>query len=177
MKTMTGNDPFAALVEPATLRIERRLPGPLERVWECLTRSELRARWLAAGEMDLRPGAPFTFTWRNDDLSASASERPAGTPEVMTMESRIIEARAPVRLVFSWGESGEVAIDLSPDGNEVLLCLVHRRIAEATDRLMIAAGWHMHLDILRAVLADETPPSFWAGWMTLKEVYAERLPG
>lgn len=64
MKTMTGNDPFAALVEPATLRIERRLPGPLERVWECLTRSELRAdgsrpaRWISAPELPSpSPGA------------------------------------------------------------------------------------------------------------------------
>uniref|UniRef100_UPI003BA854F0 SRPBCC family protein n=1 Tax=Stappia sp. TaxID=1870903 RepID=UPI003BA854F0 len=176
MKTMTGNDPFATLIEPATLKIERRLPGPVERVWECLTQSDLRARWLAAGDMDLRPGAPFTFTWRNDDLSASASERPQGTPEVMTMESRIIEVHPPVRLVFSWEEGGEVAIDLSPDGGDVLLRLIHRRVVKPGERLMIAAGWHMHLDILRAVLAEEIPPSFWAGWMTLKEAYAERFP-
>lgn len=48
MKTMTGNDPFAALVEPATLRIERRLPGPLERVWEWPD-AERTARQMARG--------------------------------------------------------------------------------------------------------------------------------
>ena len=50
---------FGELVEPATLRIQRLLPGPVERVWDYLTRSELRRQWLAVGEMELKPGASF----------------------------------------------------------------------------------------------------------------------
>ena len=42
---------YGVLTEPATLRIERLLPGPIERVWAYLTESDLRRKWLAAGEM------------------------------------------------------------------------------------------------------------------------------
>jgi uncharacterized protein YndB with AHSA1/START domain len=42
---------MASFIEPATLKIERLLPGPIERVWACLTEIGLRRRWLAAGEM------------------------------------------------------------------------------------------------------------------------------
>ena len=37
------------LLEPMTVRIERMLPGPIERVWSYLTDSEMRGRWLATG--------------------------------------------------------------------------------------------------------------------------------
>ena len=33
---------YGVLVEPATLRIQRRLPGPIERVWAFLTESDQR---------------------------------------------------------------------------------------------------------------------------------------
>jgi uncharacterized protein YndB with AHSA1/START domain len=38
-----------------TVRLERLLPGPLERAWSFLTESDKRARWLAGGEWELRP--------------------------------------------------------------------------------------------------------------------------
>ena len=42
--TLSG---YGELIEPATVRIERMLPGPIERVWDYLTDSDLRAQWLA----------------------------------------------------------------------------------------------------------------------------------
>jgi uncharacterized protein YndB with AHSA1/START domain len=47
------------LTEPATLKIQRLLPGPIERVWAFLTESELRRKWLAAGQMEMKVGARF----------------------------------------------------------------------------------------------------------------------
>jgi uncharacterized protein YndB with AHSA1/START domain len=41
------------------LRIQRLLPGPIERVWAYLTESDLRRQWLASGTMQLQPGASF----------------------------------------------------------------------------------------------------------------------
>lgn len=46
----------ATLIKPSTVRFERLLPGPVERVWAYLTESKKRATWLAAGEFDLRLG-------------------------------------------------------------------------------------------------------------------------
>jgi uncharacterized protein YndB with AHSA1/START domain len=38
------------------MRLERLLPGPVERVWAYLTESEKRATWLCGGEFELRVG-------------------------------------------------------------------------------------------------------------------------
>lgn len=47
---ITGTPPgeYGVVTEPGTIRLERVLPGPLERVWSFLTESERRGRWLAA---------------------------------------------------------------------------------------------------------------------------------
>jgi uncharacterized protein YndB with AHSA1/START domain len=44
------------LLASDTVRFERTLPGPIERVRAFLTVSDKRAQWLAAGEMELRIG-------------------------------------------------------------------------------------------------------------------------
>ena len=71
-------DDYGALTAPATLMIQRLLPGPIERVWAYLTESDLRRQWLAAGAMALQVGAPFELVWRNDDLTDPPGQRPSG---------------------------------------------------------------------------------------------------
>ena len=70
---------FGVLTEPTTLKIQRVLPGPIERVWSYLTTSELRRQWFAAGEMELTLGASFELVWRNDELTSPSGERPPGS--------------------------------------------------------------------------------------------------
>lgn len=171
-------DSAAALTAPDTLTIERLLPGPAERVWAWLTDSDLRRQWLASGEMELREGAPFELVWRNDELTDPPGARPPGFEEgAQRMQSRILAADPPRRLAFAWGAEGEVEIVLEPRGTEVLLTLTHRRIVERPARVMIAAGWHAHLDVLAARLGDRPPAPFWDAWTALREVYDRRLPG
>ena len=59
MNERVNPDAYGVLTEPATLTIQRMLPGPIERVWAYLTESDLRRKWLAAGEMEMKVGAPF----------------------------------------------------------------------------------------------------------------------
>ena len=42
MNELAPLDAYGDLIEPATLKIERLLPGPVERVWDYLTKSDLR---------------------------------------------------------------------------------------------------------------------------------------
>ncbi|MBV9812086.1 MAG: SRPBCC family protein, partial [Acetobacteraceae bacterium] len=148
---------YGVLSEPATLTIERVLPGPIERVWAYLTDSELRRQWLAAGAMELTVGAPFELVWRNDELTTPPGRRPAGIGAEHRMRSRIIAADPPRRLVFAWGESGEVSFVLEPVGDEVRLTLVHRRVPDRDTLLKVSAGWHMHLDTLVARASGREP--------------------
>lgn len=169
-----GIQDYGRFDERNTLTIRRRLPGPIERVWSYLTDSELRRQWLAAGEMDLRPGTSFELVWRNDELSASASERPEGFPEVSRATCRLTEVDAPHRLRFTWPEVGDVTIELAPSGKDVVLTLTHSGCNDRMMRIMLGAGWHAHLDILVARARGETPRSFWSTWSTLRSEYDSR---
>ena len=167
---------FGELIEPTTLRIRRLLPGPVERVWAYLTDSRLRAQWLAAGEMELAVGAPFEFVWRNDELTDPPGERPDVKPHEHRMASRIVEADPPRRLTFTWEGSGDVSIELEPQGDEVLLTLVHRRLPNRANLLGVSSGWHAHLDLLAARARGETPEPFWDHWRRIRDDYEGRIP-
>ena len=59
MSIVEESEAYGEMVEPATLKIERTLPGPIERVWAYLTESDKRRKWLASGNMDLREDGDF----------------------------------------------------------------------------------------------------------------------
>jgi uncharacterized protein YndB with AHSA1/START domain len=176
MNNLATLDAYGALSEPATLTIQRVLPGPIERVWAYLTDSDLRRQWLAAGPMAMRVGTPFEFVWRNDELSDPPAQRPASFPEEHRMQSRITELDPPHKLSFTWDGSGDVSFELKKHGNEVLLTVVHRRLPDRDTLLKVAAGWHMHLDTLVARVTGKEPQPFWQGWSSLMQDYDRRLP-
>jgi uncharacterized protein YndB with AHSA1/START domain len=169
-------DAYGALIEPATLKIERLLPGPIERVWAYLTESELRRQWLAAGEMELKVGAPFQFVWRNDELTDPPGERPPGFGDEHRMQCRITEVDPPRRLTFTWQGSGDVSFELEPRGDRVLLTVIHRRLPDRTTLLKVGPGWHSHLDILVARMTGTKPEPFWDRWSRLQKEYEKRIP-
>ena len=167
---------FGKLIEPTTLKIERMLPGPIERVWDYLTKSDLRQQWFASGEMKLEPDAPFELVWRNDELSTKPGKRPDGVPEERRMQNRITACEPPHKPAFTWGEKSDVSITLQTSGNRVLLTLIHRRIADRAMALGVSAGWHSHLDLLVAVLSGGKSQPFWDRWSCLKQEYDQRIP-
>jgi uncharacterized protein YndB with AHSA1/START domain len=176
MKDRETPDIYGTLIEPATLKIQRRLPGPIERVWAYLTQSDLRRTWLAAGEMELKVGATFEFVWRNDELTTPPGRRPPGHPEEHRMEARITELDPPRKLAITWGGTGGVSFELEPRGNDVLLTLIHHRVTDRAMLLSVSGGWHMHLDVLVARITGTEPTPFWDGWARLRAEYERRMP-
>src|SRR3954469_11860450 len=87
----TNPDAYGTLVEPTTLKIQRLLPGPIERIWAYLTDSELGRKWLAARGMGKKGVAPAELVWRNDELNDPPGKRPADFPEEHRMQSRITQ--------------------------------------------------------------------------------------
>ncbi|MES2711202.1 MAG: SRPBCC family protein [Pseudomonadota bacterium] len=166
---------YAVLTEPMVVRIERMLPGPIERAWAYLTVSDLRRRWLAAGEMELRVGGRVELIWRNDELTDHAETRPEGADAEHRMTNVITRLDAPRLLAFGWGETAEVTFELEPVGTQVRLTVTHRRLPSRDMLLKVAAGWHAHLDLLVAVANDRVLPPFWSTWLRLREEYAQRL--
>jgi uncharacterized protein YndB with AHSA1/START domain len=177
MNELTIAEAYGVLTEPATLKIRRLLPGPIERAWSYLTDGDLRRKWLAAGQMQMKAGAPFEFVWRNDELTDPPGLRPSGFSAEHRMQSRIIALDPPRKLVIAWGVSGEVSFELDPEGAEVRLIVIHRRLPDRINMLNIAAGWHAHLDVWAARARGETPQPFWDEWSRLRKEYDRRLPG
>jgi uncharacterized protein YndB with AHSA1/START domain len=173
---MVTIDAYGVLTEPATLTIQRILPGPIERVWAYLTESDMRRKWLAAGDMELKVGAPFTFVWRNNELSDPPGKNPPGFPEEQRMQSRITELDPPHRIAFTWEGSGDVSFELESQGKEVLLTVVHRRLPDRATLLGVGPGWHAHLDVLVARAAGRKPKPFWDEWARLRKEYERRMP-
>jgi uncharacterized protein YndB with AHSA1/START domain len=176
MNELTPPDAYGVLTEPATLKIQRLLPGPIERIWAYLTDGNLRRQWLAAGEMEMKVDAAFELVWRNDELANPPGQRPPGFPDEHRMQSRITKIDPPRKLAIAWNGSGDVSFELEPKGDAVLLTVIHRRLPDRATLLKVGPGWHMHLDILVARATGKEPEPFWNGWNRLRADYDRRIP-
>jgi uncharacterized protein YndB with AHSA1/START domain len=167
--------------ERATVRIQRLLPGPIERVWEFLTDSEKRSLWFAGGAMELRAGGRGVLTFHPGALS------PSGEPMTerykkyadRKMGTTVLRVEPPRLLTFTFGDeadASEVTFELTPRGDDVLLVLTHRRLRDRGMMLGVSGGWHLHLDTLVDRLNGVPPRPFWSRMETLEAEYDKRLP-
>ena len=175
MTQAATTQPFGVLTEPATLTLERLLPGSVDRVWAYLTESDLRRQWFAAGTMEMSVGASADLIWRNNELTNPPGDMPEGFDGEHRMEVEITELDPPHRLGITWGSTGGVTFELEPVGDMVRFTVTHHRIPDPAMRLNISAGWHAHLDVLAARLTGDEPEPFWDHWVALKAEYAKRL--
>jgi len=83
-----------------------------------------------------------------------------------TSHGRVNRCEPPRLLSFMWakesGDDSEVAIELIPCGENVLLVLTHRRLGDRGTMVSVASGWHTHLGILIDHLDGRVPPPFWS---------------
>src|SRR5215813_2414061 len=128
MNKTAARDNYGTLIEPTTLQIQRLLPGPIERIWAYLVESDKRRKWLAAGTMELKVGAPFEFVWRNDELTDPPGKRPDGFGAEHRMPGHITALDPPRKIAFTFQNDTEVSIELKEQGSDVLLTLVHHRL-------------------------------------------------
>jgi uncharacterized protein YndB with AHSA1/START domain len=151
----------ATLIKPSTIRMERLLPGPLERVWAYLTESKKRATWLAAGEFDLRLGGRIELIFDNDKLSDDVPHGGA----VRKFEGRINRLEPLRALGYTWdwdGKPSEVLYELMPKGKDVLLTIHHKLPDDRGITLAVGGGWAVHTGILADRLNGVKPRPFWA---------------
>jgi uncharacterized protein YndB with AHSA1/START domain len=173
---------FGVVTESGAVRFERLLDASIDRVWDYLTRSELRRSWFAGGDMDLRPGGALTLVFRNSELAQAGEEMPDRFRQYEGMESpgEILMAEPPRKLVFNWHEQDgrftEVSWELEPRGEQTLFTLTHRRLPSRAMTVEVSGGWHLHLDVLEDVLADRPTRPFWARQQALEEEYGGRIP-
>jgi uncharacterized protein YndB with AHSA1/START domain len=170
---------FGVVTEARTVRLERLLPGPIERAWSYLTESEKRGKWLAPGEWDLRVGGRVTLTFNNENLSAD-KETPEKFKDTKGHQAvgHITRYEPPRLLAFVWKmepEPSEVMFELTPQGAEVLFVVTHRRLPSRDVMVKVSAGWHTHVAVLISILSNEAPRPFWKTFLALEQEYEKRI--
>ena len=167
------------IIAPNTIRFERMLPGPIERVWAYLTESDKRSKWLASGEMNLRVGGDMELNWLHSNLDAAPSEVPERYKNGHHMKAKITRCEPPNILGYTWGARedalSEVVFELTEKGNEVMLVLTHYRLPNQNDLLGVSGGWHTHLDVLVEHLNGRTAPGFWSTHADRHAEYKARM--
>ena len=171
---------YGVVTGPRTLRLERVLPGPIERVWAYLTESEKRGKWLAFGDMETREGGQANLVFHSTKLSAHDGPIPERFKkhEGSGFEARILRCDPPRLLSYTWGSKAdsEVSFELTPQGDDVLLVLTHSRLPNRQTMLGVSSGWHAHLAILEAHLEGREPGPFWSEIERLEAEYEQRIP-
>lgn len=166
----------ATLVEPGTVRFERLLPGPVERVWAYLTQADKRARWLAGGEFELRKGGRIRLEFDHACLSSDKVPPPKYRDMGKPGFDGVITRYEPMRVLahtWTWGSADtEVTYELAPRGKDTLLVVTHRRLPDRDGTVSVMSGWEVHTGILEDVLNGVEPRPFWKTHAALEERYA-----
>lgn len=172
-------DTYATRIAPDAIRLERLLPGPIERVWAFLTESDKRAKWLASGAMELRAGGKVELNFSHDMISPEAT--PAKYKDMpMGFTGTVIRCDPPKLLQFNWMEShgghSEVTWELAERGSQVLFTVTHRKLEDRPALLSVSGGWDVHVGILEDVLTNRAPRGFWSSHEMREQEYSVRFP-
>lgn len=172
---------YGTITAPGEVRFERLLPGPIERVWAYLTESDKRGTWLARGAVELRVGGQVEMHFLHSELSPLPDEIPAEYKSLekgASFTARVTRWEPPRLLSHSWpepsGGESEVTFELTPQGEDVLLVLTHRRITPEK-MVSVAGGWHTHLGILVDRLHGRVPQPFFITHTRLAGEYEKRI--
>ena len=172
---------YGVATESGTVRFERVLPGPIERVWSYLTESEKRGKWLASGPMELRVGGRVELKFHHAELSAKREPTPERYKQfdgVHTSIGRVTRCEPPRLLSFTWGgnhENSEVTFELTPRDGEVILVLTQRRLRDKAEMANVASGWHAHLRVLVDNLNGREQGPFWSVLDEVENEYQKRF--
>ncbi len=173
---------YGEAIEARTVRLERLLPGPIERVWAYLTESEKRKKWFAEGPMELRPGGKIEFIFHNSELAPEGEQTPERFKqyEGMVSSGRVVRVEPPRLLSFMWaedsGEESEVTFELAERGDQVQLVLTHRQLRNRQEMVSVASGWHVHVGVLIDQLNGRELQPFWSRIERLEAEYDKRFP-
>ena len=141
------SDTTASFLKLPGVRLERVLPGPIERLWDHLTNTRLLQAWFG-DKSEIEP-------------------RQGGAVRLMDGHIRgtVTQWQPPHRLTYTWNVFGPgdspaavsaypesyLTLELRDQGDQVSLVLTHLPVLERFEK-QNAMGWHTFLDILSDTL-------------------------
>jgi uncharacterized protein YndB with AHSA1/START domain len=151
-------------IAPDTIRLERILDAPVDKVWRYLTEAELRQQWFMGGT-DARPDSEFELLNDHDNLSDYYVPYPENYAEFKskTWNEKVIRFEPPrlLETTFQGGKNGNVSYELFADGDRTRLVLTHSGIVSGTGAQDFGSGWNSHLTVLQERLAGRSVRNFW----------------
>ena len=172
-------DNFGTRIDAHTVRFERLLPGPVEKIWAYLTDGQKRGEWFASGAIPAKVGESFELSFKHSELSPNKAPPPERFKDMdakgFHSKERLLALEPMRRLVHTFGEDNpppsEVEFLLTPEGDKVRLTLTHRKIPDRAYAVNVSGGWHAHLAILQYKAECKTPPPFWDVWRETEHSY------
>jgi len=116
-----------------TLRFERRLQHPVQRVWAAITEPGEIEAWWGRATVDLRLGGTMRIEWLNGDVTMPATITELDPPHVLEIEGE---------------PHGRLRFELEADGDGTVLRFIARSPVPDEFLSKVQAGWHFHLDAL-----------------------------
>jgi uncharacterized protein YndB with AHSA1/START domain len=129
-----------------SVHFERILPGPVERVWEFLTDTTRLPGWFGNGTIEPRAGGAVRLM----DGHIRGVVTQWEPPRLLAYSWNVF---APGQDTSDYPES-YLSIALEPQGDDVVLTLVHLPVLERFEK-QNAMGWHTYLDMLGAGVRGE----------------------
>lgn len=167
-------------IAPDTIRLERVLDAPPEKVWRYLTEAELRNQWFMGGT-DATPGGEFDLLNDHDNLSDEDVPYPDDYAPYKgkTWSEKVLRFDPPrlLETTFQSGKNGTVTYELFPEGGKTRLMLTHSGIVSGTGAQDFGSGWNSHLTVLEEKLAGRSIRNFWALHMQSREAVRKALEG
>jgi uncharacterized protein YndB with AHSA1/START domain len=168
------SDSEATRPEPGTVRMERLMPAPIDRVWDYLIDPDLRATWLAGGSPEPRKGELFDLDYDHSRITADPQPASGGF-EPHHEIGTVLDCDPPRLLSYTWGEwfgpAAVVTFELTPVGDSTRLTVTHTRVTQPAIIPDVATGWTGHLDALEDKLRGGTGEGFWANFEMAHERY------
>ncbi len=151
--------------ETFTVRFERRIARPVEKVWAALILPERLADWIGEAEVEPRVGGRYVIRFRDP-------------PDVM---DAVITACDPPRLLeYRWpGDDPAGCIvrwELASDGDSCRLILTQDGL-RPEHAAGITSGWHDFLEMLPAAADGVRAEYDVLRWQAFEALYRGRLAG
>lgn len=150
---------------------EVRIVARPETVFGYFTDPAKLVRWMGAeATLDPRPGGIFRIVFHPTPEAAELIAASSETEHDLSTNSvlgEFVAVEPYTRIVFTWGyekqlfalppQSTEVEVTLTPEGEETVLRLTHRRLPAAAATDFHRAGWDAYLPRLAVAAAGGDP--------------------
>lgn len=169
---------YATYPEPRTIRIERLLPGPIEKVWAFIYEPDKRAQWFAGGVLEPKVGGKAELIFNHPNITSEPTPKKHEPHcENVTADERVTHYDPPHLLGYTFGGGKSVVtFELTPKGKDVLLVITETGLPSREDLVSNSGGWHAHADLLLGVLSGASERPFWSKIKALDVEYAKRAP-